>query len=204
MKRIEVEITKYPSLHRLFVEDKQEFARIFNAMLTHADHALSNKRFENSDKYYKMDYIDMVNDVMDTFFDLEGLAGKHPVKAEKEALKYLGHNLHPLAIFTNNAPTYNAKGENVSPGAYLEENDFNLKNWLYSLFYGARFVSWQELSEYLTLRQYDLIDVLKARNFEQLAAIQEDLQTQENKGIPKGKLIPGTGKLDLGEANENA
>lgn len=199
MKQFAIDLSKYKYLQRLLTKDQRQFVRVMQDVLEHMDNAVKEKRLKHAEKVYKMDYVKMMDDIMDAFFDTEGIAEKHHHEGEKTALKGLGENLHPLAIFTNHAAVYNAKGENVSPAKWIEQDEFDLKNWLYALFYGARFVSWQELAEYLTLGQYDLVEVLKARNFEQLSHIQEELALQKKRGIPVGKLIPGTGKLDLGE-----
>lgn len=195
MSKFQINLSNYPSLLNLYESDKQDFADTIKGLLVHADKSLKEERFKVSKDIYKMNYITMLNDIMDTFFDMEGIIKKHSISGERKALEGLKHNIHPLAIFTNNATVYNAKGEYVS----VQQDDFDLKDWLYSLFYGARFVSWQELAEYLSLGEYDLIDVLKARNFEQLAFIQPALKFQEENNIPIGKLIKGTGLFDGGD-----
>lgn len=195
--KISLNLANYPHLDALFEKDQKEFQRVLKHIMTQTNQALEKGYFELSNKVYGTDFLNMQDDIIAAFFEPEGIADQHYNQAEKEGLKGLGENLHPLAIFTNNAPVYNAKGENISPQKWIEQGEFDLKNWLYALFYGARFVSWQELSEYLSLGRYDLVDVLKARNFEQLASIQPQLEIQKEKGIPVGKLVPGTGKLDI-------
>lgn len=194
MSRFQIDLENYPALFEIFNEDKQEFADILKTTLDNINHAAETGRMDIAKDVYKRNYEDMIVEVMDAFFDTNGIVEKHKNKAEKEGLRGLGMNIHPLAIFTNDAAVYDAQGKRITP----DLENFNLKDWLYSLFYGARFVSWQELAEYITLGEYELIDVLKARNFEQLAAIQPALQFQEDNGISKGKLIAGTGLFDGG------
>ena len=196
--KVQLDLDRYPYLKQLMRKDADTFKNVLQGVMQHMDNAIKDNRLAYSEKVYKRSYTQMINEVMNAFFNIEGIAEQHYNDAEKQGLKSLGADLHPLAIFTNDAAVYNTKGENISPKAWLGQDDFSIENWLYALFYGARFVSWKELSEYLSLGKYDLIDVLKARNFEQLKSIQADLQKQEERGIPKGKLIPGTGQLDLG------
>src|SRR5699024_9442809 len=120
----------------------------------------------------------------DVFFDTDGIAHQHHSTAEKEGLRALGEDLHPLAILTNNVPVYNADGINMSPEQWMSKGIFNLKDWMYALFYGARFVSWHELAEYLMLGEYDLIEKLKTNNFNHLAHIQPALEFQKVNNIP--------------------
>lgn len=197
MSKIALDLTKYPALERLFIDDQKQFGDTITKLLQHVEKAQIHKKFEYAERVYKMNYLDMLGELSETFFDPSYIAEQHHNEAEKEGLKGLKEDLHPLAIFTNKAPVYNAKGENISPQEWMQLDKFDLKDWLYALFYGARFVSWQELAEYLTLGEFELIDVLKARNFKQLAHIQEQLQQQKDKGIPQGKLIAGTGRLEL-------
>lgn len=196
--KVQLDLDKYPELKALFESDKAEFAKIVNGMMVHADKALIKERFTVSKNVYGRGYIKMLDEVMNAFFNPMGIADKHYNDGEKAGLRSLGMDLHPLSIFTNDVPVYNAKGQNISPAEWIGQEEFDLEDWLYALFYGARFVSWQELSEYISLGQYELIDILKARNFNELRNLQGDLQKQEDKGIPKGKLIPGTGELDTG------
>lgn len=167
--KINLELDNYPELQHLFQEDKEYFSHVLKNTMMHTNDALKENRIQTAKDVYKMDYFQMVDDVMDTFFDTDGIAEQHHNNAEAEGLKSLGISLHPLSIFTDNSPIYNTKGDNISPKKWIEQDDFDLKNWLYALFYGARFVSWKELADYLSLGKFDLIDVLKTRNFEQLS-----------------------------------
>lgn len=202
--RFEIELSNYREIERLFFDDKEKFAKILRTVLEQTNKALKDKRFDQAEKIYNMDYLDMLQQLSNAFFNKEGIINRHQNDAEKEGLRGLAENIHPLAIFTNDIPVYNANGEDVSPYKWIEQGDFNLENWLYSLFYGARFVSWDELAEYLMLGEYELMDVLKAHNFPSLATIQPALQFQKENNIPVGKLIPGTGLFDGGdEATKN-
>lgn len=198
MSKFQIDLTKYPALHLMAEQDKEGFIKTLSSVITHIDRALADDRDMKAREYYKMSYTDMINDIMDVFFDFEGIVQEHHNNAEKEGLRALHEDIHPLAIFTNNAPVYDAQGNNISPQKWIEQDKFDLKNWLLALFYGARFVSWKELAEYLSLGEYELMDVLKARNFNELAKIQPALQYQEDQGIPVGKLIAGTGFFDGG------
>lgn len=198
MSKVNLNLENYPELSNLFANNKEEFSRVLKGIMTHADMALE-ERFDYAKEVYKMDYLEMFEAVMDTFYDVSGIADQHHNDAEARGLTHLGPDLHPLAIFTNGATVYNSSGENVTPAKWIEQDEFDLKNWLYALFYGARFVSWKELSEYLSLSKYELVDALKAHNFQSLKDLQPQLQEQKEKGIPVGKLIPGTGRLALGE-----
>lgn len=198
MSNVKLRLDDYPNLKKLLINNQELFKEVLQGAMQHMDNAAASGRFEYSEEIYKRSYLQMLNEVMNAFFNPEGIAEQHYNESEKAGLRALGPNLHPLAIFTNGAKVYNAKGENISPKEWLGQDEFSLENWLYALFYGARFVSWKELSEYLSLGKYELVDVLKAHNFENLKHLQAELQKQEEKGIPKGKLIPGTGELDLG------
>lgn len=200
MSRVELNLTNYPELQRLYGENKQEFGRVLKHSMEHLDKSLAKNRFQYAQDVYKMDYLDMLDQLADTFMDVAPIIDKHHNKAEGQALLGLQADLHPLAIFTNNAAVYNAKGQNIAPSEWIRQDKFDLKDWLYGLFYGARFVSWQELAEYITVGEFDLMDVLKARNFPQLARIQPALSYQQTNHVPVGKLIKGTGFLDGGDA----
>src|SRR5690606_34991228 len=108
--------------------------------------------------------------------------------SERNALRSLGSDLHPLGIFTNDAVVYDARGNRVGPQACLLTGSFNLKDWLYSLFYLARFIPLRDLANAMLLEQYELIDMIKVRNFEKLAKIQPALDFQKQNDIPVGKL----------------
>lgn len=199
--KIELDLKNYPSLQQLFDQDKEQFGALLKGILVHANEAVASNRIKDSQEIYNLPYMLMVDEVMQAFFEPEGIADYHYNKQERNSLRALRFDLHPLAIFTNNAVAYNAQGEVVTPGEWLDMRDenFSIKNWLYKLFYGARFVSWQELSEYLSLGKYDLVEALKLANYKQLASIQPALRFQEQQGIPKGKILPGLGLLDGGD-----
>lgn len=197
--KFQIDLNNYPHLKQLFEVDKEEFAETLKATIKHIDTAIKENRNKVSQQIYKENYVKLMEKIMNAFFKPEGIINKHHDYAEREGLQGLGANIHPLAIFTNNSPVYNAQGHNISPAEWILQDDFNIEDWLYALFYGARFVSWQELAKYLTLGEYELIDVLKARNLKQLAHIQPALQYQKENGIPEGKLIAGTALLDGGD-----
>lgn len=200
MSKFQIDLRNYPELLKLFDEDRTKFGSTMSKLLIQTDQALEKGRFDHAARIYKMGYLDMMQALSDTFFDVEGIAQKHHSKAEIEGLKGLGGDLHPLAIFTSNAPVYNADGENMAPKEWLQMDYFNLKDWLYALFYGARFVSWHDLAEYLMLGEYELIDALKVQNLEHLLDIQPALRYQKINSIPTGKLIPGTGLFSGGDS----
>lgn len=196
---VALDLKNYPHLRELYMADPERFGHILKAVFQHIDHALEDKRFQQAKRIYKMDYIQMMFDVIDTFFNFQGIVNQHGNPAERDGLTSLGEDIHPLGIFTNNVAVFDVNGRQVDPHEWISLEDFNLKDWLYALFYGARFVSWKELAEYLTLGQFELIEVLKARNFEQLKKIQPALHYQEKQGITVGKLIQGTGFLYCGD-----
>lgn len=201
MSRIELNLDNYPALQNLYETSQQEFAAKLKTTMLRLDEAVALNRFQTVQDLYDMDYLVFLDQLEKAFLDVNGIVQQHHNKGEQEGLAALGTDLHPLAIFTRDAPVYDAQGNNVSPHHWIEQDKFNLKDWLHALFYGARFVSWKELATYLSLGQHDLIDVLKARNFKELAAIQPALAYQEQHGIVKGKLIPGTGFFDCGIGN---
>ena len=202
MSKFAIDLNNYPNLKTLFTNDKQEFARILKAMLLHIDSAIAAKHLKTTEEVYKMDYIEMMFTLMETFLNYEGIVQQHGNPSEKEALSGLKHDIHPLSIFTNNTTVYDVQGNLVSPYEHIQQDRFNLKNWLYALFYGARFVSWKELAEYLNLGKYELIDVLKARNIQQLLPIQPALKYQDENDIPQGKILEGYGLFDCGTTSE--
>lgn len=199
--RVALDLEPYPQLKKAYLSNPERFAYFLRGALKHMEKVLETERDLISPKVYKLPYLEMMEQVMDTFFEPEGIADHHYNKHEKKGLKSLGYDLHPLAIFTDNASVYNAEGERVTPREWidLQDDDFSLKNWLYKLFYGARFVSWGELSEYLSLGKYELVEALKLANYEHLARLQPALDFQQQYNIPVGKLIPGTGILDGGD-----
>lgn len=201
--KIAIDLNNYPKLEQLYKEDAPRFAASLKHVLEHVENALDTGRFEQSERVYKTNYLELMNTLLDTFFIVHPIAEHHKNAAERQGLKGLNEKLHPMAIFTNNAEVYNAKGEKITPQEWMPIDVFNLKDWLYALFYGARFVSWSELAEYLTLGQYDMIDVLKLRNFNELVEIQPALEYQKSKRITVGKLVQGTGFFDAGLLHDN-
>lgn len=199
MSKFQIDLNNYEHLLDLFENDKQLFADNIRSILLHLDNALKNGRLQASKEVYKMPYMKMMNDVMDAFFEVEGIVRQHSNEAEKHGLRALQYDMHPLAIFTNDAPVYDIQGNNISPREYMRQDLFDIKNWLYSLFYGARFVSWGELSTYLSLGKHELIDALKTANLKHLLDIQPALNYQKENGITEGKLIPGAGLFDGGD-----
>lgn len=199
MSKIQLNLENYHYLQQLYNHNQQLFAATLKQTMEHMDRAIGAGRFDHAKNVYGRTYLNMLNEVMDAFFDTAGIADKHHHNGEKEGLKALKEDLHPLAIFTNEAVAYDVKGRVVTPGEWIQQGDFDLKDWLYGLFYGARFVSWHELATYLSLGKYDLIDVLKVQNFKSLAKLQPALAFQKDNGVPQGKLIPGTGILDGGD-----
>lgn len=198
MSKFQIDLNNYPNIQNVFDKDKERFAYLLKNTMEQLNDSLDG-RHEIAQDIYKLDYLDMQRQVMDAFFDIEGIAQQHHHKAEQEGLKALQYDLHPLAIFTNKAVVYDVHGNRVDPSKWIQQEKFNIKDWLLALFYGARFVSWHELASYLSLGQYDLLDVLAVQNFPQLAYLQPALTYQEEHGIPKGKLIPGTSYLDGGD-----
>jgi len=198
MEELKIDLANYPHLQELSGTDVERFGKLIRTLIMSADKAVANKRLETSKQIYKMEYEDLLLAIADTFFNPPAIVEQHANQAEQVGLSYLDEDIHPLTIFTNNTPVYNVRGEIVSPDKWIPLDDFNVQDWLYALLYGARFVSWKELAEYLTLGKYDLIEVLKARNFKQLQKIQPALNYQDKRGITKGKLIQGTGYIECG------
>lgn len=195
---IKIDVDNYPAFKEIMQKDTEEFTELLKNTFTHVDKAVKEGHYERSKELYKMEYIEFLETLSDAFFKFNGIVNQHANHAERVGLSGLGEDIHPLAIFTNDVPVFDAHGRNISPYEWIPLDQFDLKNWLYALFYGARFVSWKELAEYLTLDKYDMIDVLKANNFKQLQKIQPALAYQDKQGITKGKLIAGTGYLECG------
>lgn len=194
--KVQLNLEKYPNLKKVYYEKPNQFKDLLQGAMQLVDEAIEKKHTVHAENVYNQEYMEFTRTVMEAFFNTDKIAEKHHNKAEVNALKELKEDLHPLAIFTNDAPVYDARGKNMAPSEWINQEQFNLQDWLYSLFYAARFVSWKDLADYLTLNQYDLVEQMKVQNFDHLASIQPVLEYQEKHGIPKGKLIKGYGLFD--------
>lgn len=199
-KRIPLDFNNYPSLWKLFREDKERFAALVQTTLRTLDSSVKRGDLEVSDKSFNMPYEDLLLSLIDAMFEYEGIINNHKNEAEREAMKGLAHDINPIAVLTGNAYALDTKGNHVPADQWSSTQD--IKSYIQSVLYGARFVPLADLAEYLTVGEYELVDVLKARNFDSLASIQNTLRWQEQRGIVKGKLIDGLGLFDGGEIEE--
>src|SRR5690625_3475934 len=100
MSKFQIDLNNYKELQRLFLDDKEEFGRVLKTVMNQTNDALADNRFKYAEHVYKMDYLDMMQTLSDVFFDTDGIAHQHHSTAEKEGLRALGEDLHPLAILT--------------------------------------------------------------------------------------------------------
>lgn len=199
-KRIPLDFNSYPSLWELFQEDKERFAALLKTTMTTLDQSVKRGDLKVSEKTFNVPYEELMEQLIDAMFEYEGIINNHKNEAERESMKGLAHDINPIAVLTGNAFALDSKGNHVPADQWASATD--IKTYLQSVLYGARFVPLHELAEYLSLGEYEMVDVLKARNFESLAEIQNVLEWQERKGIVKGKLVNGLGLFDGGELTE--
>lgn len=199
-KQIPLDFNNYPALWELFSQDKKRFAELLKGILAYTDKAVENKHLEKSDQVFKLKYEELLKSLMDAMFDYKGMLEHHENEAERKAMEVLQLEVNPLAVFTGQAFALDSKGNKVPEGEFASAED--VKSYFQGLLYGARFVPLKDLANYLNLGKYELVDVLKARNFANLSEIQPALKYQEKQGITQGKLYEGTGYLDCGELDE--
>lgn len=202
MSKFQIDLNNYPSLQKLFEHDTKAFAELMKPTLDDLNRRLAAGHVQTAKQVFQREYPEFQKEVMDAFFDYKGIADQHHNEAEADSMKVLQNELNPLTIFTGGTKVYDTAGNLTTPEDYTGMEKFDVKNYIQSLLYGGRFVHIAELAKYLLLDQYELVEVLQARNFEQLSRIQPALRYQEATGIQVGTLIPDTGVFDLGDYPE--
>lgn len=201
--KIPIDFSQYPNILKRINSDmvKEDTLIMLRKQLKLLDNALANNHHKAAKDVFNLEYPDLLATLGDAFFDYEGITNQHHNKSEAKSMNVLGHDANPLSIFTNGTPAYDSKGHLVPSNEWWEPSD--LKNFIQSLLYASRFMPLKDLAHALSLEQYDLIDTLKARNYQQLQPLQLALNYQKENDLITGKFKEGTGLLDCGPLDEN-
>jgi hypothetical protein len=204
--KIPVNLENYPTLLDLANNDKEKFLQLFKATFTMMDTAAKHKHLEASEDFFGMPYHEFMEEVMSAFFDHAGIMAFHPNKTTGESLSDLyGHAINPLHAAFMETDLLNAEGEKVSfeQKFGLKETEMSVRSWLQGLMFYSYYCSLPDLSQYLSLKDYDLIDELKHKNIAKLLQIKPALAYQKQIGVLPGKLVPFTGFYECESTKED-
>ena len=191
---ITINLDNYKNLLNLARKDTQRAHDLIQGVLD-----LINSHYKDIEEATHMEAEKFLLETVLAFIDYEGIVANHPNEGEAKLMRLLKHENNPVrAMFDGEIDVYDVNGDRIKKREFFGSSSY--KEWLQSLLYMGRYVSYKQLGEYLALNEFHLIDNIKNEHIEQLLSIQPALKYQELNGITVGKFKEGTGFFDCGES----
>jgi hypothetical protein len=197
--KVPINMTKYPHLQALGKDAGPIVSGVFEAL----DNMIEAGHHEVSKKVFGIPIQDLTAQLLEAMFDHRGIMNTLPDQENadfiSEAYTYQLNPLH-AAFDSSTIMDRNFKPVTFEQKFGMDKRDFTVKDFIQSLLFYSYYGKMDELAKYLFTNDYSLFDNEKHENIDKLIAIRPALTYQQAIGIMPGKLIPGTGFFDCGDA----
>lgn len=193
--KINLNLDNYPNLKALAEQDATMFGAFLKGIMTFSDNALKEKYPSKSREHFNLSLPELMTQIIEAFFDYKGITSHHHSPQEAKMLEMIEMENNPLA---SNKFYRVEDGEQVSREEFFG-GDLSVKEWLQGMLYAGKYVSHEDLSRFMTLGEFDLVERIKTDRIIELLKVQPALAYQAERDMVLGKRVEGTGFFDCGK-----